>query len=208
MSKRLRRYSYAKFHAWKIGRCAAQSAVNAGKSRIGGCHSRFILRPGPPICRIWGIRPLLQRARQSFRSVSRDCQETSAPSRWNRCNQTAQPSCKTLDEEKAADHKLTRLTEGGNQSDGRKLTVPAVLIQTVNEAKSRAVRLSLAGDQDRRSANFAPQNDITAPRPRAARPASTPDSVGIALGAAAVWPAAASMMTPTTTRNCRSRSEI
>jgi len=59
-----------------------------------------------------------------------------------------------------------------------------------------------------RNAKCAPQNAMTAPRHRAATPASTPEIVGIALGAEAAWPAPASNSTPTTIKNCRIRGGI
>lgn len=95
---------------------------------------------------------------------------------------------KTLGKEKAADRKLTQLGENGiNQ---KAASQPRLRFNVrLNEAKSRAGASSgrpfMPRDQARRIANFAPQNAMTAPSPRAARPASTPASVGIALGAAA-----------------------
>src|ERR1041384_3438157 len=59
-----------------------------------------------------------------------------------------------------------------------------------------------------RSAKCAPQNAITAPRPRAASPASTPEMVGVGLGAEAACPAPARISTPTAIRNCRIRRGI
>ena len=59
-----------------------------------------------------------------------------------------------------------------------------------------------------RSAKCAPQNAIAAPRHNAARPASTPDMVGIGLGAEAACPAPARISTPTAIRNCRIRCGI
>src|SRR4030081_3170706 len=59
-----------------------------------------------------------------------------------------------------------------------------------------------------RNAKCAPQNAITAPRHSAASPASTPEMVGIGLGADAAWPAPASTSTPTTIRNWRIRGGI
>src|SRR6185312_3992498 len=59
-----------------------------------------------------------------------------------------------------------------------------------------------------RSAKCAPQNATTAPRHNAARPASTPDTVGTALGAEAACPAPARISTPTAIRNCRIRRGI
>src|SRR5688500_1786877 len=47
-----------------------------------------------------------------------------------------------------------------------------------------------------RKAKCAPQKAMAAPRPRAARPASTPEMVGTGLGAEAAWPAPASTRTP------------
>src|SRR5207253_3897590 len=59
-----------------------------------------------------------------------------------------------------------------------------------------------------RIAKCAPQNAIAAPRPSAARPASTPEMVGIGLGAEAAWPAPARISTPTAIRNWRIRCGI
>ena len=81
----------------------------------------------------------------------------------------------------------------------------------------RGASNSDSGDVDRvcgpavqalRSAKCAPQNAITAPRHNAARPASTPDIVGIALGAGGRLAAPASTSTPTAIRNCRIRCGI
>ena len=60
----------------------------------------------------------------------------------------------------------------------------------------------------RRSAKCAPQKATAAPRQSAARPASTPDMVGVGLGADAAWPAPANTSTPTAMRNCRMRCGI
>ena len=70
-----------------------------------------------------------------------------------------------------------------------------------------------AAAQDRlgqalRSAKCAPQNAMAAPRHKAARPASTPETVGRGLGAEAACPAPARISTPTAIRNCRIRSGI
>src|ERR1700733_6423217 len=59
-----------------------------------------------------------------------------------------------------------------------------------------------------RSAKWAPQNAIAAPRHNAASPASTPAVVGIGLGAEAAWPALTSTSTPTAIRNCCIRCGI
>ena len=59
-----------------------------------------------------------------------------------------------------------------------------------------------------RSAKWAPQNAIAAPRHKAARPASTPEMVGTGLGAEAACPAPARISTPTAIRNWRIRCGI
>lgn len=56
-----------------------------------------------------------------------------------------------------------------------------------------------------RSAKYAPQKAIAAPRPSTASPATRPATVGTAFGAEAACPAPARNSTATAMRNCRSR---
>jgi DHA2 family methylenomycin A resistance protein-like MFS transporter len=79
---------------------------------------------------------------------------------------------------------------------------------SATEGCRRPVVAAAARTHALRSAKCAPQKAITAPRNSAASPASTPDMVGIGLGAEAAWPAAASTSTPTAIRNWRIRCGI
>lgn len=94
---------------------------------------------------------------------------------------------KTLDEERATDKKLTTLAE--SKINLRAASCSPTENRDKDVAREAARRfasgVSLRDFQALRSAKCAPQNAIAAPRHSAARPASTPEIVGIGLGAEA-----------------------
>ena len=104
--------------------------------------------------------------------------------------------------------------EGCTQAQGYLFSKPrpaADVEEMLSKARAAHRRLEarfFGAAQALRSAKCAPQNAITAPRHKAARPASTPEMVGIGLGADAACPAPASISTPTAIRNCRIRCGI